>query len=46
MVQSIARMLGCWFDKVERLHINLSIQINALPLNKNIDKVCLLEALV
>jgi hypothetical protein len=27
MVQNIARMLGCWFDKVEKLHNSLSIQL-------------------
>jgi hypothetical protein len=27
MVQSIARMLGCWFDKVERPHNSLSVHL-------------------
>jgi hypothetical protein len=34
MVNNIARVLGCWFDKVEKLHSNLSIHLNALPLNE------------
>jgi hypothetical protein len=31
MVQSIARMPGWWFDKVERLHISLSVHLCTTP---------------